>query len=61
MKKSPSWRNRSRQTLGEVEMAWRRYQATHDRDAVYGYLAAVHNVVRKWKRERRAWKSAALA
>jgi uncharacterized protein YbaA (DUF1428 family) len=27
--------------LGEVEMAWRRYQATHDRDAVYGYLAAV--------------------
>jgi hypothetical protein len=42
-------------------MAWRRYQATHDRDAVYGYLAAVHNVVRKWKRERRAWKSAALA
>jgi hypothetical protein len=41
--------------LGEVEMAWRRYQATH------GYLVAVHNVVRKWKRERRAWKSAALA
>jgi hypothetical protein len=47
--------------LGEVEMAWRRYQATQDRDAVYGYLAAVHNVVRKWKRERRAWKSAGLA
>ncbi len=57
MKKSPSWRNRSRQTWGK----WKWHGDPHDRDAVYGYLAAVHNVVRKWKRERRAWKSAALA
>jgi hypothetical protein len=47
--------------LGEVEQAWRRYQATHDRDAVDGYLAAVYNVVMKWKREQRAWKSAGSA
>jgi hypothetical protein len=47
--------------LGEVEKAWRRYQGTHDRDAVYGYLAAVYKVVAKWKREQRAWKSAGLA
>jgi hypothetical protein len=46
--------------LGEVEQAWRRYQGTHDRDAVYGYLAAVYNVVMKWKGEQRAWKSAGL-
>jgi hypothetical protein len=49
--------------LGEVEQAWRRYQATHDRDAVYGYLTAVYKVVAKWKSEQqhRAWKSAGLA
>jgi hypothetical protein len=47
--------------LREVDEAWQRYQATHDRDAVYGYLTAVYNVVTNWKRERRAWKSAGLA
>ena len=39
--------------LQVVEQAWRRYQATHDRDAVYGYLSAVYRVVMKWKREQR--------
>jgi hypothetical protein len=47
--------------LREAAEAWRRYQATHDRDAVYGYLTAVYNVVMKWKREQRAWKSVGLA
>jgi len=44
-----------------VEVTWRKYQGTHDRDAVYGYLSAVYKVVMKWKREQRAWKSAGLA
>jgi hypothetical protein len=47
--------------LQEVEQAWCRYQGTHDRDAVYGYLGAVYNVVMKWKHEQQAWKSAELA
>jgi hypothetical protein len=47
--------------LREVEEAWRKYQGTHDRDAEYGYLGAVYNLVREWKSERRARKSAGLA
>jgi hypothetical protein len=47
--------------LGEVGEAWQRYQGTHDRDAVYGYLTVVYNLVMKWKREQRAWKSAGFA
>jgi hypothetical protein len=47
--------------LGEVQGAWCRYGGTHGRDAVYGYLTAVYNIVMKWKSERRFWKSAGLA
>ena len=50
-----------RADLRVVGVAWRKYQATHDRDAVYGYLNAVYRIVMKWKNEQRAWKSAGLA
>jgi hypothetical protein len=61
MSPEPRLEKSVRADLREVEAAWRRYQATHDRDAVYGYLAVVYSVVAKWKREQRAWKSAGLA
>ncbi|MGC2826953.1 MAG: hypothetical protein WA322_22455, partial [Pseudolabrys sp.] len=35
-------------------MAWTKYQSTRERDAIYGYLTAVFQIVVQWKEQRRA-------
>jgi hypothetical protein len=35
-------------------MAWREFQSTRERDAVYAFLSAVFEIVQRWKKERRA-------
>ncbi len=39
--------------LAEARMAWKKYQSTRRRDAIYGYLARVFEIVRRWKEEHR--------
>ena len=39
--------------LAKARTAWTKYQSTRDRDAVYGYLTAVFEVVSLWKQRRR--------
>ena len=40
--------------LAPAHTAWKRYQSTRERDAVYDYLRAVFRVVRRWRKEHRA-------
>lgn len=35
--------------LAKARQAWRRYQSSRRRDAVYGYLSAIFDIVRRWK------------
>jgi hypothetical protein len=35
--------------FAQARKAWVRYQSTRQRDAVYGYLSVVFNIVRRWK------------
>jgi hypothetical protein len=43
-----------RQDLLRVRNAWEECQASRDRDAIYGYLTAVFNLVGWWTAENRA-------
>jgi hypothetical protein len=47
-----------RQDLLRVRNAWEESQASRDRDAIYGYLTAVFNLVAWWTAERRALERA---
>ena len=40
--------------LEHARRAWTRYQSTRKRDAVYGYLTAVFEIVQHWKKQHRA-------
>jgi hypothetical protein len=40
--------------LSRLENEWENYQNTRDRDGIYGYLAAVFELVRWWAHERRS-------
>jgi hypothetical protein len=40
--------------LAEARIAWKRYQSTRKRDAIYDYLGAVFKIVRGWRKEHRA-------
>ena len=43
--------------LAQARIAWKKYQSTRKRDAVYGYLRPVFKIVRLWRKEHRAKKS----
>ena len=43
-----------RQDLTRVRLAWEECQASRDRNAIYGYLGAVFDLVMWWKAEDRA-------
>ena len=47
-----------RANLLRLEEEWEAYQSTHARDAVYGYLAAVFELVSWWAKEGKAVKRA---
>ena len=47
-----------RQDLLRVRNAWEESQASRDRDAIYGYLTAVFNLVAWWAPENRALERA---
>jgi hypothetical protein len=38
--------------LAEAHTAWRAYQSTRRRDAVYDYLMAVFKLVRRWRKQQ---------
>ena len=40
--------------LAKARTAWTEYQSSRKRDAVYGYLNAVSEIVVRWKEQRRA-------
>jgi hypothetical protein len=40
--------------LSRLEDEWETYQTTRDRDGIYGYLAAVFELVRWWAHERKS-------
>jgi hypothetical protein len=40
--------------LSRLEDEWETYQATRDRDGIYGYLTAVFELVSWWKHEQKA-------
>ena len=40
--------------LAKARSAWTKYQSTRKRDAIYGYLGAVFQIVVHWKEQRRA-------
>jgi hypothetical protein len=50
-----------REDLRRVRSAWDECQAKRDRDAIYGYLSAVFDLVMWWKAEGRAVSRARLA
>lgn len=37
--------------LTQARTAWKKYQSTRRRDAVYGYLGVVAKIVRRWKKQ----------
>jgi len=39
--------------LAQAKIAWKRYQSTRERDAIYDYLRAVFKIVRRWRKESR--------
>jgi hypothetical protein len=47
-------RDALRQDLSRVRLAWDHCQATRDRNAIYGYLSAVFDLVMWWAAEDRA-------
>jgi hypothetical protein len=40
--------------LLQARIAWKKYQSTRRRDAIYDYLRAVFKIVRQWRKEHRA-------
>jgi hypothetical protein len=44
--------------LAQARRAWRKFQSSRKRDAVYGYLAAVFAIVLGWKNQRSVKASA---
>ena len=48
---SPEWdiQEAIERQFAQARRAWVRYQSTRQRDAVYGYLSAVFDIVRRWK------------
>ena len=50
-----------RQDLLRVRNAWEESQASRDRDAIYGYLTAVFDLVAWWTAENRAFEQARQA
>jgi hypothetical protein len=50
----PYFREALRQDLTRVRSAWDECQASRDRNAIYGYLSAVFDLVMWWKAEDRA-------
>jgi hypothetical protein len=44
--------------LLRLQNEWEAYQSNHERDAVYGYLAAVFELVEWWDQEGKAVKRA---
>jgi hypothetical protein len=40
--------------LAQARIAWKSYQSTRRRDAIYDYLRAVFKIVRRWRKEHRA-------
>ena len=47
--------------LAEIKRAWRIYQSTNSRDAVYIYLASVFGIVMRWRRLNCALKKSRTA
>jgi hypothetical protein len=47
--------------LSIVSKAWKEFQSSRGRDAVYGYLGSVYDLVRHWERRGRADKKARRA
>jgi hypothetical protein len=40
--------------LLQARIAWKKYQSTRRRDAIYDYLRAAFKIVRRWRKEHRA-------
>ncbi len=40
--------------LLQAKIAWKTYQSTRERDAVYDYLRAIFKIVRRWRKAHRA-------
>jgi hypothetical protein len=40
--------------LAQARIAWKEYQSTRKRDAIYDYLQVVFRIVRRWRKEHRA-------
>jgi hypothetical protein len=40
--------------LADARTAWKEYQSTRRRDAIYDYLTAVFKIVRRWRKDHRA-------
>jgi hypothetical protein len=57
----PYSREALRQDLTRVRNAWEECQSSRDRNAIYGYLSAVFDLVMWWKAEGRAVSRARLA
>ena len=57
----PYSRQALRQDLSRVRLAWQECQASRDRNAIYGYLSAVFDLVMWWKAEDRATSRARWA
>ena len=47
--------------LLRLQNEWEAYQSNHERDAVYGYLAAVFELVEWWDQEGKAGSRASRA
>jgi hypothetical protein len=48
---SPEWNMQEaiERQFAQARKAWARYQSTRERDAIYGYLSAVFEIVCRWK------------
>ncbi|MFL6304919.1 MAG: hypothetical protein ACJ72H_15415 [Candidatus Sulfotelmatobacter sp.] len=57
----PYTRQALRYDLRRLEVAWEDCQASRQRDAIYGYLASVFDLVAWWATERRALERARQA
>jgi hypothetical protein len=47
--------------LAKARTAWIKYQSTRKRDAIYGFLSAVFEIVSRWKKQNRAKSSSRRA
>ncbi len=43
--------------LLQARIAWKRYQSTRRRDAIYDYLQVIFRIVHRWRKEHRTKKS----